>query len=105
FPALAVEDIPDDPLAIVVLGTGFNPDPLLPANSRVGGVFLARLLEGVRLLRARPDAALIVSIAGKATESEKKQFWTELVPLLKLEDANVMLLTTAESTLDEAQLT
>lgn len=104
FPALDVNEIPDAPIAIAVLGTGFNSDPELPANSRVGGVFLARLLEGVRLLRARPGTLLIVSVPGKAAESEKKQFWTEMATLLKLEDAEVRLLTTAESTLDEAQL-
>ncbi|MEZ6126142.1 MAG: hypothetical protein R3C49_23685 [Planctomycetaceae bacterium] len=32
---------------IVVLGTGFNGDPQLPANSQVSGAFLSRLLEGV----------------------------------------------------------
>jgi uncharacterized SAM-binding protein YcdF (DUF218 family) len=104
FPTLDAEDIPRSSVAIVVLGTGFNPDPLLPANSRVGGTFLARLLEGVRLLRARPDATLIVSIAGKAAESDKQQFWSEMQAILKLENAKVTLLTTAESTLNEAQL-
>jgi len=104
FPALSVTDIPELQIAIVVLGTGFNPDPQLPANSRVSGVFLARLLEGVRLLRVRPTSPLIVSIAGKAAEADKKQFWAEMAVILNLEDANVTLLTTAESTLDEARL-
>jgi uncharacterized SAM-binding protein YcdF (DUF218 family) len=104
YPPLAPESIPAGPLQIVVLGTGFNPDPELPANSRVGGVFLARLLEGLRILRTRPDSQLIVSIAGETPAAAKEQFWAEMKPLLGIEAADTLLLTTAESTLDEAQL-
>jgi uncharacterized SAM-binding protein YcdF (DUF218 family) len=104
YPPLDPESLPAGPLQIVVLGTGFNPDPELPANSRVGGVFLARLLEGLRILRTRPDSQLIVSIAGETPTEAKEQFWAEMKPLLGIEAADTLLLTTAESTLDEAQL-
>jgi len=102
FAPLQVSQIPAGPLTIVVLGTGFNPDPLLPANSQVGGAFLARLLEGVRLWRARPDAQLVVSIAGTAQDSDKRRFFEEIAVLLDLRQADRKLLTAAESTLDEA---
>jgi uncharacterized SAM-binding protein YcdF (DUF218 family) len=104
YPPLDPESLPAGPLQIVVLGTGFNPDPELPANSRVGGAFLARLLEGLRILRTRPDSQLIVSIAGETPAAAKEQFWAEMKPLLGIEAADTLLLTTAESTLDEAQL-
>ncbi len=104
YPPLAPESLPAGPLQIVVLGTGFNPDPELPANSRVGGAFFSRLLEGLRILRARPDSQLIVSIAGETPSAAKEQFWAEMKPLLEIEAADTLLLTTAESTLDEAQL-
>jgi uncharacterized SAM-binding protein YcdF (DUF218 family) len=91
-------------LQIVVLGTGFNPDAELPANSRVGGAFLSRLLEGIRVLRAKPNSRLIVSIAGESPTDAKEQFWSEMKPLLGIDDAETLLLTTAESTLDEARL-
>ena len=104
YPPLSIDSLPDGPLQIVVLGTGFNPDPQLPANSRVGGAFLSRLLEGIRILRARPDATLIVSIAGETPAADKEQFWAEMNPLLGIESADFVLITTAESTLDEAQL-
>jgi len=104
YSPLSVASLPDGPLQIVVLGTGFNPDPELPANSRVGGAFLSRLLEGIRILRARPDSRLIVSIAGETPTQAKEQFWAEMKPLLGLESTDTLLLTTAESTLDEAQL-
>jgi uncharacterized SAM-binding protein YcdF (DUF218 family) len=104
YSPLSVGALPDGPLQIVVLGTGFNPDPQLPANSRVGGTFLARLLEGVRILRVTPKSQLIVSIAGETPVAAKEQFWAEMRPLLGIESADTVLLTTAESTLDEAQL-
>lgn len=104
FIPLTADQIPAVDVLIVVLGTGFNPDPLLPANSQVGGTFLARLLEGVRIWRLRPDAELMVSVAGPATAQQKQAFWAEMQSLLGLQAARVTLLTTAESTLDEAQL-
>jgi uncharacterized SAM-binding protein YcdF (DUF218 family) len=47
--------------AVVVLGSGFLPDRALPANDRLGSTGLARLVEGVRLWRIRPQAKLILS--------------------------------------------
>ena len=104
YPPLEVACLPPGPLQIVVLGTGFNPDPELPANSRVGGAYLSRLIEGVRVLRARPEAELVVSIAGKTAAADKQQFWQELQPILGLGHVRYRLITTAESTLDEAKL-
>lgn len=94
--------LPAGPLQVVVLGTGFNPDQYLPANSRVGGAFLARLLEGVRVVRARPDAQLVVSIAGTSPASEKLAFWEAMQQTLAIEQIDSLLVTTAESSLDEA---
>lgn len=85
YSPLSVASLPDGPLQIVVLGTGFNPDSVLPANSRVGGAFLSRLLEGIRILHARPDSRLIVSIAGETPTEAKEQFWAEMKPLLAID--------------------
>jgi uncharacterized SAM-binding protein YcdF (DUF218 family) len=49
------------PAAVVVLGSGYRPDGALPPNDRLSANGLARLIEGVRLLRLLPDARLIVS--------------------------------------------
>jgi uncharacterized SAM-binding protein YcdF (DUF218 family) len=49
------------PVAIVVLGSGFRPNPEVPANDRLSANGLVRLTEGVRLARLVPDARLIVS--------------------------------------------
>lgn len=104
FPPLSPEALPHGPLLVVVLGTGFNPDPQMPANSQVGPAFLARLLEGIRILRCRPDLRLVVSVAGPADETSKSQFLSAMLQLLNVDPQRVQLITTAESTLDEAVL-
>jgi uncharacterized SAM-binding protein YcdF (DUF218 family) len=64
FPALssdAVAQLAPAPVAVVVLGSGFHPDPRLPPNARLSGNGLMRLIEGVRLVKLLPGARLIVS--------------------------------------------
>ncbi len=95
----------DAPAAIVVLGTGFNPDPELPANSRVSGGFHARLLEGLRLFRELPQSRLIVSVANiRASREDKEAFLAGMLALLQVDPGRVELIAEAESTEDEARL-
>ncbi len=49
------------PVAIMVLGSGFRPNPEVPPNDRLSGNGLVRLTEGVRLAQLLPGARLIVS--------------------------------------------
>jgi uncharacterized SAM-binding protein YcdF (DUF218 family) len=90
------------PTLIVVLGTGFNPDPELPPNSQVSSTFHSRLLEGVRILRQHPNSRLLVSIAGKADAETKRGFFDQMIELLQLDPSRVSIMTEAESTADEA---
>jgi len=46
---------------IVVLGSGYDPRDHIPATGALDADGLARIVEGVRLARSRPDARLIVS--------------------------------------------
>ena len=96
------------PVLVVVLGTGFNPDPYLPPNSQVSASFLARLLEGVRIVRSREgddavsNAQLMVSVAGDFEIAEKRAFLARMVQMLALDGDRVALIGDAESTADEA---
>ena len=92
----------NQPALIVVLGTGFNPDPELPPNSQVSSTFHARLLEGVRILRQHPHSRLLVSIAGEADAETKRSFFDQMIELLQLDPSRVSIMTEAESTADEA---
>jgi uncharacterized SAM-binding protein YcdF (DUF218 family) len=87
---------------IIVLGTGFNPDPELPPNSQVSSTFHSRLLEGVRILRQHPHSRLLVSIAGDAAAPKKADFFDQMIELLRLDPSRVSIMTEAESTADEA---
>lgn len=49
------------PNFVVVLGSGHVSDARLPATGQIGGTSLARLAEGIRLLRQLPEAKLVVS--------------------------------------------
>lgn len=93
------------PVLIYVLGTGFNPDSELPANSQVSGTFLSRLLEGYRIYRSVPNTRLLVSIANEdADPNDKKVFLDTMSQLLAIDPQRVDLVTDAKSTEDEAKL-
>lgn len=57
----AIAQLLPAPTAVVVLGGGYNPDEALPANDRLSATTLARLVEGVRLWRLRPQSRLVLS--------------------------------------------
>jgi uncharacterized SAM-binding protein YcdF (DUF218 family) len=46
---------------IVVLGSGYDPHDHIPVTGAIEADGLARIVEGVRLARARPDARLLLS--------------------------------------------
>ena len=48
-------------VAVVVLGSGYNPVPGLPVTSQLSGTGLVRLDEGIILYRQLPGAHLVVS--------------------------------------------
>lgn len=91
-----------DSVLVAVLGTGFNADPDLPANSQVSGTFHSRLLESVRIYRNVPESRLLVSIAGDADSQAKQNFMTQIIALLNLDPARIDIITAAKSTSDEA---
>ncbi len=99
---IAKELSPDHPVLAVILGTGFNSDPELPANCQVSSTFHARLLEGVRIYRRLPQTRLLVSIAGDADAAKKQQFFGQMIQLLQLDPLRVAIFTDAKSTSDEA---
>jgi uncharacterized SAM-binding protein YcdF (DUF218 family) len=92
----------NQPALIIVLGTGFNPDPELPPNSQVSSTFHSRLLEGIRILRQHPNSRLLVSIAGDADAETKHSFFDQMIELLQLDPSRVSIMTEAASTADEA---
>ncbi|HBJ33828.1 MAG TPA: hypothetical protein DDZ51_03490 [Planctomycetaceae bacterium] len=101
----ADDELVQSPSTIVVLGAGFNADEYLPPNSRVSSAYLARLLEAVRIYRQLPQSQLVISVAGKASADDKRAFVDGMIEILQLDRARVQLLSEAQSTDDEAELT
>lgn len=103
---VAKVDDPGQPALVVVLGGGFDPDPWLPPNSRLNSTVMARLIEGVRVHRLLPKSRLLVSLSSDGgTPQEKQETLLELAQLFHLDPKKVELITEAESTADEAEMT
>ena len=49
---------------VVVLGAGHASDPGLPVTAHLSGQAMARLVEGIRILRQNPESMLVLSGAG-----------------------------------------
>lgn len=91
-------------ISIVVLGTGFNPNPAYPINLQVDSGYWGRLTEGVRLQRALSGSRLLVSVAGEAAEAEKQAFLDGACAFLAVPPESVVLLADARTTVEEARL-
>ena len=89
---------------VVVLGQALEADSDLPIRYREGGVFMLRLFEGIRVAKCIPDSHLLVSMAGDATESEKRAFLDEFADTLSFPRGRVSMVTTARDTGEEVTL-
>jgi len=89
---------------VVVLGQGLPVGSDLPVRYRENHVFTLRLLEGVRVAKCIPDSHLIVSMAGNATESEKRVFLDDFANLFAFPTNRVSMVTTARDTREEVAL-
>ena len=86
---------------VVVLGQGLSAHSDLPVRYREGRVFTLRLLEGIRVAKSIPDSHLIVSMAGDATEDDKRAFLDDFSDLLMFPKGRVSMVTTARDTQEE----
>ncbi len=86
---------------IAVLGQGLADEPGLPANSRVHEVYLARILEAVRIHRLKPDSRILISVPGSVPVKDKRKFLHEMADIVGLEHETFVLLDGARDTADE----
>jgi uncharacterized SAM-binding protein YcdF (DUF218 family) len=75
FPAL--QQLPEDTGAVLVLGYGHNYAIDRPVNSILTAGALARLTEGVRLWKTRPQSLLVVSGSGYRSSVSHAQVMME----------------------------
>lgn len=88
---------------IVVLGCDVYANSRLPANGQLGGCALSRLVEGLRLVNAYPQAKLIVSGYGFGNTTGA-DLMAETAKSLGIAKHRISTNPTAKDTADEAKL-
>jgi uncharacterized SAM-binding protein YcdF (DUF218 family) len=87
---------------VVVLGGSWRWDEDTPPNGQINAHFLARIVEGVRLLRLLPrEALLVVSVPGEGTMERKTEFVNGIANLFDVAPERFRILDGALDTLDE----
>lgn len=93
----------DGVTAVVVLGGGWRPKPGWPISSQLNESSAIRLFEGVRLLRALPEARLIVSGGTRRTDRPPvAQGYAQAARELGAPAARIAILDTPVDTAQEA---
>lgn len=88
---------------VVVLGGGNGNSPGLPATSLLSTSAISRITEGVRLLRALPDAKLLVSGPADRRHDSHAVVLARAAESLGIENERIILIDLARDTEDEAQ--
>ena len=107
IPELRAGDPPPDALAacryVVVLGGGHGDTPGLSATNKLSSAALARIVEGVRLLRLLPAAGLIVSGPAVGSNPSHAAILTQAAVALGVEPGRIRRIEHARDTADEAR--
>jgi uncharacterized SAM-binding protein YcdF (DUF218 family) len=88
---------------VAVLGSGHSPMPGVSATGQLTASGLSRLVEAVRILRALPDAQLIVSGPGRPGERSHAAVLAAGAESLGISASRITLVDTAHDTEEEAQ--
>jgi uncharacterized SAM-binding protein YcdF (DUF218 family) len=87
---------------VVVLGSGHADATGFSANNELSASGLARIVEGVRILRALPEAKLIVSGPGKVGSDTHADVLARAAVALGIGPERIIKIDTARDTEDEA---
>jgi uncharacterized SAM-binding protein YcdF (DUF218 family) len=88
---------------IVVLGSSYMPHDEIPATGALDAAGLARIVEGVRLARARPDSRLLVSGGAPAGFAPSALGYAQLAVQLGVERSALVVMDRALDTRQEAR--
>lgn len=104
-PALDLEQ-PLDPAPeyVLVLGSGSVSDPDLPVTSQLDAAAVVRLAEGLRIYHRYPGCRLIVSGGDRYDQRAHAELLAELAHELGVPESDLILLTEADDTAQEAAL-
>ena len=88
---------------IVVLGGGHSSDSRLPANGRLSGSSLARLVEGIRIHNNLKDSKLILSGGAVFDPVPEAKTMADAALLLGVDSADILLESDSKDTEDQAR--
>jgi uncharacterized SAM-binding protein YcdF (DUF218 family) len=88
---------------VVVLGSGHSNSPGFSANNQLSSAALARIVEGVRLLRVLPEAKLILSGGGEPGAPTHAAVLGRVAQELGIPAERMLRIETVRDTEDEAQ--
>ena len=88
---------------IVVLGNKVESDPDVPLTSHLSSSARARLMEGLRILSAQPNAKLIVTGYGGNNAKSSAQVYREVAQSLGVNKQAIIMFEQAKDTQEEAR--
>lgn len=89
---------------VVVLSGGFDSDPELPVTSQLSPASLERLLEAVRLHRARPGRKLILSGGAVFHTAPESRVMGQVALIMGVDPQDILLESTSRDTEEQARL-
>jgi uncharacterized SAM-binding protein YcdF (DUF218 family) len=102
YPPLHPDPPPPAAAYVVVLGGGYAPHDSVPVTAALNADSLARIVEGVRLVRRLEDARLIVSGGAPAGHSASARGYEEIARALGIAQASLIVVDTPLDTRAEA---
>jgi uncharacterized SAM-binding protein YcdF (DUF218 family) len=103
YPALDPTQVVIGVRDIVVLGSGYEPQEHIPATGALDADGLARIVEGVRLMRSRPDSRLLVSGGAPPGFAPSALGYARLATELGIPRSALIVLDSALDTSEEAR--
>ena len=88
---------------VVVLGSGHNTDPRLPATSQIDESAAVRLLEGIRLHKMLPESKLVLSGGIVFDPVPHARVMADVATAIGVDKQDVVLQTRSRDTKDEAR--
>jgi uncharacterized SAM-binding protein YcdF (DUF218 family) len=88
---------------IVVLGSGYEPHDNIPVTGALAADGLARIVEGVRLARSRPDSRLLVSGGARLGFTPSALGYAEMATELGVQQSALIVMDRALDTSQEAR--
>jgi uncharacterized SAM-binding protein YcdF (DUF218 family) len=89
---------------VIVLGGGHRSDPYLPPHLQLSISSHYRVMEGIRLMRANPDATLLLSGYGGSDPVSNARLASMVAKEFGIPEAKIKLIERAKDTAEEAAL-